>query len=109
MTPYLPYAWQEKGETLLLPADKGPRLNVVGLLNTDNQLAAYTFETTIDTEILIACIDNFALSRNQPTMVVGNKCQNPHQRCVCSEDASMESHRVGNLLLAGIFSPIEPD
>ena len=43
---------------------------MVGLLNTDNQLAACTFETTIDMGIVIACIDDFLQSRNQPMVLV---------------------------------------
>ena len=43
---------------------------MVRLLNTDNQLAAYTFETTIDTKIFIAGIDDFVQSLNQPTVLV---------------------------------------
>ena len=70
LTPYLPYAWQEKGATIALPMSKGKRLNVLGLLNTDNQLAVYTFFGAINSEVVIACIDDFARSLTQKTVVV---------------------------------------
>lgn len=70
LTPYLPYAWQEKGTTISLPTQKSQRLNVLGFLNTDNQLTAYTFLSTIDSDIVIACIDDFVKQLTQRTVLV---------------------------------------
>jgi DDE superfamily endonuclease len=35
LTPYLPYAWQEKGQTMRLPSGPSKRLNVLGFLSKD--------------------------------------------------------------------------
>ena len=35
-TPYLPYAWQEKGQTIQLASGPSKRLNVLGFLSKNN-------------------------------------------------------------------------
>jgi transposase len=69
--PYLPYAWQEDGQTIGVPSSHSPkRLNVVGFLNSDNDFQAYTFECSIDSEIMIACIDEFCKLVRKRTVLV---------------------------------------
>lgn len=86
LTPSIFYAWQEQGTILCLLCQRSPRLNVVGLLNRQNQLAAYVFEATINSDVIIACIDDFALSCTQPTVIVMDQapvhnCANFHDKC----------------------------
>ncbi len=38
---------------------KSKRLNVAGFINKNNMLTAYTSEQNMNSESLIACIDNF--------------------------------------------------
>ena len=40
LTPYLPYAWQEKGQTIQLASRPSKRLNVLGFLSKRNELQA---------------------------------------------------------------------
>ena len=68
--PYLPYAWQEKGQTIEVPSSRSKRLNVVGFLNTDNEFQAYTFECSIDSEVMIVCIDAFCQQVTKKTVLV---------------------------------------
>jgi transposase len=69
--PYLPYAWQEKGQTIEIPSSHSKkRLNVVGFLNRDNAFQAYTFECSLDSEIMIACIDEFCKQVTKRTVLV---------------------------------------
>lgn len=71
LEPYLPYAWQEKGQTIAIPSSHSPkRLNVVGFLNVDNAFQAYTFECSIDSEIMIACIDEMCTQMTKRTVLV---------------------------------------
>jgi hypothetical protein len=49
MTPCVPYAWQEKGKMLTAESVKSKRLNIAGFINKYN----------MNSEALIACIDNF--------------------------------------------------
>ena len=64
LVPYVPYAWQESGKTIEIETSKSKRLSVIGLLNTNNELDAYTFEGTITSEVVIACMDEFCKTRD---------------------------------------------
>ncbi|MGB5917237.1 MAG: IS630 family transposase, partial [Phormidesmis sp.] len=68
--PYVPYACQEKGETLGLPSQRSKRFNVLGLMNRRNQLAPYVFEQSINSEVVIACIDDFSQTCECRTVIV---------------------------------------
>jgi transposase len=69
--PYLPYAWQEKGQTIEIPSSHSKkRLNVVGFFNVDNKFQAYSFECSIDSEIMIVCIDEFCKQVTKSTVLV---------------------------------------
>jgi transposase len=71
LIPYIPYAWQEKGHPITVATDApSKRLNVLGLLNRENDLAAYTFEGRIDSEVVIACIDDFCQDLHKKTVIV---------------------------------------
>ena len=70
LDPCVSYAWQNKGETLELPAAASVRINVLGFYNTDNDLHPYVFEHSVDSEIVIACFDAFCRTRTQLTLVV---------------------------------------
>ena len=70
LVPYVPYAWQESGETISLESSPSKRLNVLGFMNTRNELEAYTFEGTVDSEVVIRCMDEFCAILQSPTVVV---------------------------------------
>ncbi len=61
LTSDVPYAWQEKGIYIEVKTSSSRRLNVLGLLNINSEegLIAYTFECSITSEVVIACIDTF--------------------------------------------------
>ena len=70
LEPYIPYAWQEKGETIGIRSQKSRRLNVLGLLSKCNQLDAYLWQCKINSEVVIACIDDFCQRVVKPTFIV---------------------------------------
>lgn len=70
LTPYVPYAWQEKGTTTGLNTAQSKRLNVLGLMNRNNDLSPYLFEGRVTSEIVIACLDRFSETLVKPTVVV---------------------------------------
>ncbi|KAI9129950.1 IS630 family transposase [Acaryochloris sp. CCMEE 5410] len=70
LVPYVPYAWQEKGETLGLPSQRSSRFNVLGLMNRHNDLTSYVFDKSITSAVVVACIDDFSRTCNQRTIVV---------------------------------------
>lgn len=70
LVPYVPYAWQESGETIAIESTPSTRLNVLGFMNKRNELDAYIFEGTVDSEIVIGCFDQFCEAMQGPTVVV---------------------------------------
>lgn len=70
LTPYVPYAWIEKGTTKLVRSQRSRRLNVLGFLNLQNELTSYVFECNIDSEVVIACLDDFSKCLTQTTVLV---------------------------------------
>jgi transposase len=66
LVPCVPYAWQDKGETLELESGGGKkRLNVLGIMNRQNNLEVHTFECPINSDVVVACIDNFCEAREE--------------------------------------------
>jgi len=45
LDPYIPYAWQEKGETIELESSRGKRLSVSGFLSLQQEFVAYTTDS----------------------------------------------------------------
>jgi len=70
LTPYLPYAWQEKGQTIRLPSGPSKRLNVLGFLSKDNVLQAYSRVGSVDSDVVVRCINDFCKDRDKKTVVV---------------------------------------
>ena len=59
LVPYIPYAWQKKGQPIEVPCARSTTLNVLGFMNRSNSLTPYCFTGSINSSIVIACIDNF--------------------------------------------------
>lgn len=70
LVPYVPYAWQESGETISIASTQSKRVNVLGFLDKRHELEAYTFEGTVDSDVVIHCIDAFCATLQGPTVVV---------------------------------------
>ena len=70
LTPYVPYGWQEKGQTIRITPQKSKRLNVFGFLTRNNDFQVYTTEGSINSDLLIAFIDNFVESITEKTVIV---------------------------------------
>jgi hypothetical protein len=70
LEPCIPYAWQETGTVIEVPARKGGRINVLGFMNRNNDLHTYMFEQTINTDVVIACVNAFCKTITKKTIVV---------------------------------------
>jgi len=70
LDPCIPYGWQPPCEYIRIVPANSPRLNVFGILSRDNQLHAYSVEGTINTDIVIACIDDFVKTIKKKTVLV---------------------------------------
>ena len=70
LTPYVLYAWQDKGETLGLESQKSERLNVLGFMHRRRTVESYLFTQSITSEVVIACIDDFCKCCQKLTFIV---------------------------------------
>lgn len=70
LTPYIPYGWQQKGEYIQIVPRKSQSLNVFGLLSKDNDFQAYSSQQSINSDLAIAFIDDFAKQIKQRTVIV---------------------------------------
>jgi len=70
LDPYIPYAWQEIGETIELECSGGKRLSVLGFLSKHQGLVGYTTEGKVDSAFVIACIDDFINELRRKTVLV---------------------------------------
>jgi hypothetical protein len=52
-------AWQPPGEYVRITPVGGKRLNIFGLLSRDNDLHAFSTQGTVDTDMVIACMDGY--------------------------------------------------
>jgi transposase len=71
LTSAIPYAWQEKGKMIEIPASKSKQINVAGFLSSDGKnFQGYQKEGTMKSVDVIGFFDDFAQGINQPTLVV---------------------------------------
>src|SRR2546429_6090878 len=70
LEPYIPYAWQESGTVIEIPATKGTRINVLGFMNRKNDLHPYMFEQSINTSVVVACLHDFCQRIKKKTIVI---------------------------------------
>jgi transposase len=77
---YVPYGWQPTGEYIEITPAKTKGTQVFGLMNLDNQLQAYAFEGSITSRVVMACLDDFHTTANQPTVVVLDNASIHHSK-----------------------------
>lgn len=70
LVPEVPYAWQDKGTQICLPSSKSKRINVLGFMNKDSSLTSFVFESSVTSEVVVACFDSFIESIIKPTIVI---------------------------------------
>ena len=70
LTPCVPYGWQGIGEYQTIPSSRSPRLNVLGIMNRFNHLESYISTQTINSDVVIACINTFFPQVEKRTVIV---------------------------------------
>ena len=70
LIPYLPYAWQDSKQKIEVKSQKSKRLNVLGFLTSQNELEVYTFQCSINSDVVIACIDKFCEKITKKTVLI---------------------------------------
>lgn len=69
VTSTVPYGWQPIGERIEIPSRKSKQINALGFLRYDGRFKWYTVDESIDSEIVIACFNDFAKSLRRVTVV----------------------------------------
>ena len=70
LIPYIPYAWQESKQKTTVKSQPSKRLNVLGFLTRHNELEVYTFNCSINSDVVIACIDDFSEKITKKTVLI---------------------------------------
>jgi transposase len=70
LIPCVPYGWQDIGEYLTIPSRRSSRLNVLGIMNRNNHIETYVSAQSINSDVVIACIDTFFPTVDKPTVIV---------------------------------------
>lgn len=78
MNSYLPYAWQEKGQTIGIVPQKHVGLNVFGLMDRYSDFHPYTSKQNMNSSMIIAFVDDFAKSIKQTTVIVLDNATTHH-------------------------------
>lgn len=70
LIPNVPYGWQNIGEYLSIDSSRSKRLNVLGVMNRKNHLETYVSTQSINSDVIVACIDAFFPHVDIPTVIV---------------------------------------
>ena len=70
LRPSIPYAWIPKGKRLLLPCEKSKNMTILGFMNRACALHAYAFEGSVNSEVVIKCMDDFCTHITKKTVVI---------------------------------------
>lgn len=70
LTPCVPYAWQPIGENIEVPCSASRRINVLGIVNHQCEFNSIMVEGTVNTEVVIACIEEFIKTIKLPSYLV---------------------------------------
>lgn len=86
LIPYIPYGWQPLGQYLGILSQMSERLNVLGFLRRNGDLESYVSEQTINSDVIILCIEKFFLDREKQGYFILKRAFNvlrvaPANRC----------------------------
>lgn len=70
LDPTVPYGWQPCGQYTAIVPEKSARRNVFGLFSRDNEFEGYETFGSMNSELLVAYIDDFANQTKQKSVIV---------------------------------------
>jgi transposase len=70
LIPVVPYGWQNIGEYLSIDSSRSKRLNVLGIMSRKNHLETYVSTQSINSDVIVACINTFFPIVELPTVIV---------------------------------------
>lgn len=106
MQPYVPYAWQKKGDTQRIFArNNKKRLNVFGLMTLLGKLTVYHSEQPLDGQFIKNALDDFALKPHEkPYVIVLDNGPIHHAKIVKNEFDKWEKNQMSIFFLP-TYSP----
>jgi transposase len=90
----VPSAWQEKGHSIEIPTGKSPRMNILGFLSRQQHLQAWMFEASMNSDVVIACIDAFCQTVTKRTILVIDNASIHTSDAVEEKRAEWQAHGV---------------
>ena len=71
LDPYVPYAWQLKGENIEVPSSHGKRINIAGFLSRkDSRFTSFVYEGRVDSDVVTAYFDYFSDNIDRKSFVL---------------------------------------
>jgi len=65
------YAWQRRGERIVIPVSKGKSQNVLGFMwHRCQRFSSFVFEGSTDSNVIVWCLDIIAKSIEKETVIV---------------------------------------
>ena len=97
MQPYVPDAWQKKGQTdRIFARNKKKRLNVFGLMSLGGRLTVYHSEGPLDAIFIKDALDNFSKkSHDKPYVIMLDNGPIHHAKLVKDELENRTAGAVG--------------
>lgn len=80
MQGYVPYGWQPKGEYIEITPAKTKSCQIFGLMTLDNNLESYCCEGSMNSEVVIAFLEDFHSRIKQPTVVIMDNAPIHHSK-----------------------------
>ncbi|MEB3312388.1 MAG: transposase [Snowella sp.] len=66
----IPYAWQEKDDQIILNDVEGKTINVMGIMNTKNEIYYESYETNTNSDKVIKFLDRFSGTIKMRTVIL---------------------------------------
>ena len=99
------YAWQKRGERIVIPVTKGESQNVLGFMwHRCQRFESFVFVGSTDSQVIIGCLDLIAESLEKETWIVLDNAPIHRERRICRENKGLGKTGVENILFANLLS-----
>ena len=82
---------------------------MLGFLNRENELQAYTFEGSVNSDVVIACIDDFSFALTKRTVLVIDNAKVHTSEAFFAKIDAWKTKGFGDFLSSDLFTGTEFD
>lgn len=79
LVPTVPYGWQPEGERIEISSQRSGQINVLGFLSYDGELTPYVVNGTVDSDVVVACMEDFSKKLGDRAALVVIDNASPHR------------------------------